>query len=312
MLKPSNFRTFFIVILISLFALVVVSPLTRFTMDSQALVNEIGDQRNGTSVHNPHKLDSEQRQDDKNIETIIRPPFVSPNPVGPLGQVSFRANETGVGNGIESINISIKGPNLGSTNTLLSPTTIGSLSMSQLSNTSRDRLWSGNFSFHPNLPDGNYVYSLTTTDMEGQERTTDSFSGIILNRHPPDFAETKIVSAMDGQGKPVSNTTITVSPNITFTFEGTDRSGVIQTFECNLDDTVIRSEHDHGEDPDENLTTYSTCFVPFRISSHVSGNHTYSELSPGNHTFKVRAIDNEYDIDPTPSLFSWSILPSET
>ena len=292
--------------------IIIVGLLPVMTMNAQATQTEISDQRNYIFASGNDNLKSviEQRQTDEQTSNI-RPPFVSPNPVGPLGLVNFLANETGVGEGTESINISIKGPNLGSTNPLLSPATIGSLSMIRLSNTSQDGLWVGNFSFPRTLPDGNYVYTLTTNDRKGQEITTNSFSGIILDRNPPDYADTKIISAIDGDGKAISNNSITVSPNITFTFEGTDRSGVIQTFECNLDDTVIRSEHDHGEEPDQNLTTYSACSIPSQVAAQVPGNHTYIDLSPGNHTFKVRAIDNEYEMDPTPSNLSWGIMPPQ-
>jgi hypothetical protein len=314
MLTSSNNGVCF-TLLTSLLALITIETvilLGAFLFDVHALKTEISDQTNATSSSNNNlRKDIERRLPYEELDSI-RPPFVSPNPVGPPGQVNFRANETGVGKDVESVNISIKGPNLGSTNPLLSPKTIGFLSMIPLSNTSQDGSWTGNFSFPPSLPDGNYVYSLTTRDRTGQERTTDSFSGIILNRNPPDIADTNIVSAIDGHGKQVSNNSITASPNITFTFEGTDRSGVIQTFECNLDDIVIRSEHDHGDVPDQNLTTYSTCSVPLSIASHIPGNHTYAELTPGNHTFKVRAIDNEHDTDPTPSIFSWIVLPPQT
>jgi hypothetical protein len=292
--------------------IIILGHLTGMTANANANLTEISDQTDDifdSGNDNPKSV-IERRQTDEQTSNI-RPPFVSPNPVGPLGLVNFFANETGVGEATESINISIKGPNLGSTNPLLSPATIGSLSMIRLSNTSQDGLWVGNFSFPRTLPDGNYVYALTTTDRRGQQSTTNSFSGIILDRNPPDYADTKIISAIDGDGKAISNNSITVSPNITITFEGTDRSGVIQTFECNLDDTVIRSEHDHGEEPDQNLTTYSVCSIPSQIAAQVHGNHTYIDLSPGNHTFKVRATDNEYEMDPAPSNLSWSIMPPQ-
>ena len=292
--------------------IIIIGLLTGMTMNAHANQTEISNQRDDifNSGNDNSKSVIEHRQSDEQTSNV-RPPFVSPNPVGPPGVVDFLANETGVSEATESINISIKGPNLGSTNPLLSPATIGSLSMIRLSNTSQDGLWVGNFSFPRALPDGNYVYTLTTNDRKGQESTTNSFSGIILDRNPPDFADTKIISAIDGDGKAISNNSMTVSPNITFTFEGTDRSGVIQTFECNLDDIVILSEHDHGEEPDQNLTTYSACSIPSQIAAHVPGNHTYIDLSPGNHTFKVRAIDNEYEMDPTPSNLSWSITPPQ-
>ena len=151
--------------LITIETVILLGPLL---LDVHALKTEISDQTNATSSNTNKNLRNgiERRLPYEELDSI-RPPFVSPNPVGPPGQVSFRANETGVGKGVESVNISIKGPNLGSTNPLLSPKTIGSLSMIPLSNTSQDGSWTGNFSFPPSLPDGNYVYSLTTRDRTG-------------------------------------------------------------------------------------------------------------------------------------------------
>jgi hypothetical protein len=310
MLSSSNNQVSSSPLSLLLVLLIIIGILTGMIMNAYANQTGIANQKEDIFDYGNDISKSviDHRRTDEQSSNI-RPPFVSPNPVGPPGVVDFLANETGVSEATESINISIKGPNLGSTNPLLSPATIGSLSMIRLSNTSQNGLWVGNFSFPRTLPDGNYVYTLATSNKKGQENTTNSFSGIILDRNPPDFADTKIISAIDGDGKAISNNSVTVSPNITFTFEGTDRSGVIQTFECNLDDIVIRSEHDHGEEPDQNLTTYSVCSIPSQIAAQVPGNHTYIDLSPGNHTFKVRAIDNEYEMDPTPSNLSWSIVP---
>jgi hypothetical protein len=38
----------------------------------------------------------------------------------------------------------------------------------------------------------------------------------------------------------------------------------------------------------------------------------YSNLTTGQHSFEVRAIDEEENIDPTPALYTWTIRPPET
>ena len=53
------------------------------------------------------------------------------------------------------------------------------------------------------LPDGNYLYTLVITDSKSKVRTIGPFSGIILDRNEPDFPETTIVSAIDGEGKAI-------------------------------------------------------------------------------------------------------------
>jgi hypothetical protein len=245
-----------------------------------------------------------------NGSSTISPPFISPNPVGPAGRVNLTANHSQSGMDVKSIDVDIHGPNIGSTNPRLAPTTIGSISMKLVSGTSKDGLWSGSFSFPNYLPDGNYLYSLTIKDGKGYQTTAGPFSGIILDRNRPDSAETKIVTAIDGEGKTLPIGGTTNSSNITFIFEGTDKTGVIQSFDCNLDDTIIFGEHGHGEDPGQAASPYSSCFEPLKISAEATGNQSYTNLGAGNHTFKVRTIDNENDPDTSPSSFSWSILPS--
>jgi hypothetical protein len=294
-------------ILIHLALILNLVPAFISIIDAQTLQTLIPDEKKEI-INDTLQNGSEYRINDESIGTI-RPPFISPNPVGPSGQVNITANEADSGEVIESMIVNIKGPNIGSTNPLLSPSTIGSVTMHLKSNATQGGLWTGNFAFPSELPDGNYVYSLTTRDRTGHERTTSLFSGIILDRNLPDAPETNLVSAMDSDGKTVSNGGITISPNITFSFEGSDKTGVMQNFECNLDDIVIRTEHDHGEDPGQIPPTYFTCVAPTTIAAQAAGNHSYTDLSPGNHTFKVRAIDNEYDVDSSPSIFSWSILP---
>jgi hypothetical protein len=265
---------------------------------------------NETAVNNTESM---KRNSERSINSddfsISSHPTTSPNPVGSEGQVSISMNRSDSGIDVESILVVIQGPNLGSTNPRLTPATIGTTAMRLESGSERDGLWDGNFTFPNYLPDGNYLYTLVVTDSKDKVRTIGPFSGIILDRHEPDFPETMIVSAIDGEGKSISNGGITSVSNITFTFDGIDDTGVIQLFECNLDDLTIFGEHGHEEDPDQLPSPYSSCFFPMKISAKILGEHTYANLGAGNHTFKVRAIDNEYDFDTTPANFSWDFLP---
>ena len=299
-------------VLILLYLLLIFSPLTSHisVIDAQTNETQIADKKKETTVYNKESM---KRNSERIINTddfsMLRPPSIYPNPVGPGGQVNISMNHSDSDMVVESIVVSVLGPNLGSTDPRLTPATIGSTAMRLESGSERDGLWGGNFSFPNYLPDGNYLYTLAITDSKNKVRTIGPFSGIILDRHEPDFPETMIVSAKDGEGKSISNGGITSASNITFTFDGIDNTGVIQLFECNLDNLTIFGEHGHEEDPDQLPSPYSTCFFPMKISAKVLGEHTYVNLGAGNHTFKVRAIDNEYDFDTTPANFSWSFLP---
>jgi hypothetical protein len=299
--------SFGILVLISVFvvAIVIANAQTRVTIFPEKENVTVPPINNNLSIDNTNGYGS-----NNNESSTISPPLISPNPVGPAGRVNITANHSESGMDVMSIGVDIHGPNIGSTNPQLAPTTIGSISMKLVSGTSRDGLWSGSFSFPNYLPDGNYLYSLTIKDGKGYLTTAGPFSGIILDRNHPDSAETKIVTAVDGEGKTLPIGGSTNSPNITIVFEGTDKTGVIQSFECNLDDTVIFGEHGHGEDPGQASSPYSSCFEPLKVSAEATGNQSYTNLGVGNHTFKVRAIDNENDLDTSPSSFSWSIVPS--
>jgi hypothetical protein len=299
--------SFGILVLISVFvvAIVIANAQTSVTIFPEKENVTVPYINNNFGIDNTNEYGSND-----NYSSTISSPFISPNPVGPAGRVNITANHSESGMDVMSIGVDIHGPNIGSTNPRLAPTTIGSISMKMVSGTSRDGLWSGNFSFPNYLPDGNYLYSFTIKDGKGYLTTAGPFSGIILDRNHPDSAETKIVTAVDGEGKTLPIGGTTTSPNITIVFEGTDKTGVIQSFECNLDDIVIFDEHGHGDDPDQASSPYSSCFDPLKVSAESTGNQSYTNLGAGNHTFKVRAIDNENDRDTSPSSFSWSILPS--
>lgn len=277
---------------------VVVLPFFATQIDAQTLV--AGDRTEAISTASDTAVDK--------VITASHP-YISPNPVGPEGRVNIKANYSNNEIGIESVRLDIQGPNIGSTDPQLAPTTISSSPMLLVFGTAENGIWSTNFTFPQSIPDGSYLYSLEITDKIGHVTRAGPYSSIILDRIKPDPAETTIVSAVDDNGRTLNNGSITYSPNITFTFQGTDKSGVIQEFQCNLDDIVVRSEHGHGEEQDEAPSTYSSCFNPDKVGIEVMGNYTYVDLPAGNHTFKVRALDNEYDLDASPSSFSWVILP---
>jgi hypothetical protein len=132
-----------------------------------------------------------------------------------------------------------------------------------------------------------------------------------LDRYPAikSGSQTRITSAVDGTGKNVTNNGMSSSTNITFAFEGTGNTGVILFLQCNLDDIVKSGEHgvEHGISTPG--STHHVCLVPDNITQHASGNYTYTDLDTGNHTFKVRTVDNEYNVDDTPAVFNWTIQP---
>ena len=84
------------------------------------------------------------------------------------------------------------------------------------------------------------------------------------------------------------DTSITITPpnpsgsaSASFNFSGNDGAGSgIASFECNLDGSP-----------------FTACTSP----------KTYTGLSNGFHTFKVRAIDSAGNVDPTPATFTWVI-----
>jgi type II secretory pathway pseudopilin PulG len=285
---------------VGIFSLLTVIVLPFFTtqIDAQTLV----------AVNNTEAISTDSDTAADKVITASHP-YISPNPVGPAGRVNIKANYTNNEIGIESVRLDIQGPNVGSTDPQLAPTTISSSPMLLIFGTAENGIWSTNFTFPKYIPDGSYLYSLKITDKIGHVTRAGPYSSIILDRIKPDPAETSIVSAVDDKGRTLNNGSITYSPNITFTFQGTDKSGVIQSFQCNLDDIVVHSEHGHGDEQDEAPSTYSSCFNLDKVGIEAMGNYTYVDLGAGNHTFKVRALDNEYDLDTSPSSFSWVILP---
>ena len=231
-------------------------------------------------------------------------PIVTPNPVGSAGNIRLSANYTDYDSGVARVNWTIMGPSIGSSDPNLAPVIVGSSLLSLINGTTKEGTWAGTFTFPDNLPDGNYLYSLTATDGSNNKAYIGPISGIVLNRVSPDVTETEIVSVVDNSGRLIANdsTISSLSNNITFTFEGKDKSGVIIGFQCNLDDLPVLTEGEH----EEQISTFSPCFNLTSIAQQVVGSQNYSNLLSGNHTFKVRAVDNEYNVDPSPSIFRWT------
>ena len=92
---------------------------------------------------------------------------------------------------------------------------------------------------------------------------------------------TTIDSAVDGNSIVVLDGGSTISDSMTFTFSGTDDSGVA-SFECDID-----------------IGGFSACESPLDLTS----------LSDSFHNFMVRAIDNSGNTDSTPVSFSWTSSP---
>jgi hypothetical protein len=241
-------------------------------------------------------------------------PMILPNPVGKSGQVKLLSNLTD-NTGIAKLTLDIRGPSLGMSNQNFTLPKIGSVSLSLVSGDPRNGTWMGKFTFPQDLPDGNYIYSLTYKDRLGNTKMSSPFSGIILDRYPPQYqdSQARIISAIDGNKRYVADDGSTSSKNMTFTFEGKDKTGVVLFMQCNLDDIPVPSEHgeEHGGDITTPRTTYSTCFVANKTASHAVGNRSYIDLGVGNHTFKVRVIDNEYNIGAVPAVFNWTVLPTK-
>jgi CSLREA domain-containing protein len=77
---------------------------------------------------------------------------------------------------------------------------------------------------------------------------------------------------------------------VSFTFSGSDNSTPAQflEFECRLD----------SNDPE----AWLECFNPF----------LYANLTPGQHTFQVRATDTAGNVDPSPATFAWTVGAPES
>ncbi|MBK8903182.1 MAG: right-handed parallel beta-helix repeat-containing protein [Anaerolineaceae bacterium] len=134
------------------------------------------------------------------------------------------------------------------------------------------------------------IYPLLTTGEHTFEvRAIDPSDNVDLT---PAVYTWTVVAAPPGPDSTPPNTTIfsgpddpTTSTSATFTFAGSDNatSGPSLVYECRIDSTA----------PGD----FAACTSPA----------TYSGLSLGTHTFDVRAIDLQGNIDPTPASRTWTI-----
>lgn len=125
--------------------------------------------------------------------------------------------------------------------------------------------------------DGTYYWELRARDNSGNASAFTPLSSFTVDATPP---ETQLVAAEDIQGDPIPPASSTPMTDIRFEFAGTDNLAVAG-FQCALD-----------------LAVFSSC---------TSGT-LYTALPLGQHTFRVRAVDTAGNADPTPAVFTWTIV----
>ena len=133
------------------------------------------------------------------------------------------------------------------------------------------------------IPPGEHIFYVRATNAQGATDESPAFYEWTSEDVTPPSTDL-LVTPTDPSG----------SANARFEFTGTDNALVVEgevvplTFECNLDSQG-----------------WDECFSP----------KIYTGLTPGFHTFQVRALDDAGNFDPTPAGYSWEILdgtPPET
>ena len=123
-------------------------------------------------------------------------------------------------------------------------------------------------------------HNFYVTDFHSNEQPGNTVS-VISTTASPQTPDTKITSAVDGNGAAVQNSGTTLSTSIQFTFIGTSSVGVVG-FECRFDGS-----------------TFSPCTSPA----------SFNNLAAGvQHNFQVRAVDISGNRDPTPATFTWDTI----
>ena len=114
------------------------------------------------------------------------------------------------------------------------------------------------------------------------------------NTYDPTVLDTIITSATDtNTGTNIPSGTETTSNSITFTFEGSDRSGNAG-YTCSI----------------ENLEPFS-CSSPVIYDTNIlQEGELNSNVGPQAHSFQVSAIASSGDVDSTPSTFEWTTTGS--
>ncbi len=127
---------------------------------------------------------------------------------------------------------------------------------------------------------GSYNVVFKVTDSSGNTTTRKRTVNVVGTSLP----DTTIASSTDDTGRSLRSGASTLSKSIIFAFAGTDKTGV-KSFECSLDSSA-----------------FSLCTSPKK----------FTKLALGSRTFKVRAINQIGDRDPSPARFTWTILtPAE-
>ncbi|MFB5600977.1 MAG: hypothetical protein ACE5SW_12225, partial [Nitrososphaeraceae archaeon] len=144
---------------------------------------------------------------------------------------------------------------------------------------------------YDNLEFGHHEFKVhAIIHSEDEEETKDSFFFTPVEFNWNIFPDTLINNATDGGNLNVANQTTTDSNQIELSFSSNieNKTNNPELFECSIDDGV-----------------FSDCS---------DGRESYSNLTLGKHSFKVKTlveIDDETFIeDPTPALFIWKVEPN--
>ena len=100
--------------------------------------------------------------------------------------------------------------------------------------------------------------------------------------------ETTISSVVDGNNTPLQEGATTTSNKIVLMIEGTDDSAAVTGFQCVLDNLQ------------QDLSICSTNPI------------VAENLQPGVHFFQISSIDLAGNMDVTPAVFSWNIVPDQS
>jgi hypothetical protein len=120
---------------------------------------------------------------------------------------------------------------------------------------------------------GRHTFEVRTVDTSSNVDATPARYTWTVDAAP----ETTITGVVDGRGRSIANGGSTPSDKITFRFAGTD-NGTVAGCECQLD-----------------AQNFTSCTSPV----------TYTGVTRGAHTFRVRAVDNNAFRDPSPAAFTW-------
>lgn len=131
------------------------------------------------------------------------------------------------------------------------------------------------YKYYRDLSQGEHTFEVRAIDKAGNVDATVAKRSWVVDSTPPD---TTIDSGLQG---------IVNSTTASFEYSSSES---LSTFECSLD---------------------SASFNYCGSSQNDRGGKSYNDLSQGKHTFKVRAIDEAGNVDPTPPDMSWVVDTSK-